>query len=48
MYFCHEQQNKEYLPCLIFSGLSLNYRGNPWHNCDNQDERIELKLQLDG
>ena len=47
MYFCHEQQNKEYLPRLMFSGLSLNYSGNPWHNCDNQEERIKLKLELD-
>lgn len=47
MYFCHEQQEKEYLLCLIFSSLSLNYSGNPWHNCDNQEERIKLKLELD-
>lgn len=47
MYFCHEQQEKEYLLCLIFSGLSLNYSGNPWHNCDNQEERIKLMLEPD-
>lgn len=45
MHFGCEQQNKENLQHLQPS-LSLGYTGNPWHNCDNQEERVKLNLEL--